>query len=76
MAQVINSNVMSLNAQRNLNKSSGSLSTALQRLSSGLRINSSMDDAAGVSKVINAGGSPCAKEAADSCPVGCIHVEE
>ena len=48
MAQVINSNVMSLNAQRNLNKSSGSLSTALQRLSSGLRINSSMDDAAGL----------------------------
>ena len=36
----------------------------------------SMDEAAGVSKVINAGGSPCAKEAADSCPVGCIHVEE
>ena len=48
MAQVINSNVMSLNAQRNLNKSSSSLSTALQRLSSGLRINSSMDDAAGL----------------------------
>ena len=48
MAQVINSNIMSLNAQRNLNKSAGSLSTALQRLSSGLRINSSMDDAAGL----------------------------
>ena len=48
MAQVINSNVMSLNAQRNLNKSGSSLSTALQRLSSGLRINSSMDDAAGL----------------------------
>ena len=48
MAQVINSNVMSLNAQRNLNKSGSALSTALQRLSSGLRINSSMDDAAGL----------------------------
>jgi flagellin len=48
MAQVINTNVMSLNAQRNLNKSAGSLSTALQRLSSGLRINSAMDDAAGL----------------------------
>lgn len=48
MAQVINTNVMSLNAQRNLNKSGGALSTALQRLSSGLRINSSMDDAAGL----------------------------
>jgi flagellin len=48
MAQVINSNVNSLNAQRNLNKSQSSLSTALQRLSSGLRINSSMDDAAGL----------------------------
>jgi ferredoxin len=36
----------------------------------------SMDDDAGVSKVINASGAPCAKEAADSCPVGCIHVDE
>lgn len=48
MAQVINTNVMSLNAQRNLNKSGNSLSTALERLSSGLRINSAMDDAAGL----------------------------
>lgn len=48
MAQIINTNVMSLNAQRNLNKTSGSLGTALQRLSSGLRVNSSMDDAAGL----------------------------
>jgi len=39
---------MSLNSQRNLNKSQGSLSTALQRLSSGLRINSAKDDAAGL----------------------------
>jgi flagellin len=48
MAQVINTNVMSLNSQRNLNKSQSSLTTALQRLSSGLRINAAMDDAAGL----------------------------
>ena len=48
MAQVINTNVMSLNAQRNLTSSQSALSTSLQRLSSGLRINSSMDDAAGL----------------------------
>jgi len=48
MPQVINTNVMSLNSQRNLNKSQGALGTALQRLSSGLRINSAKDDAAGL----------------------------
>jgi len=48
MPQVINSNIASLNAQRNLNVSQDSLSTALQRLSSGLRINSAKDDAAGL----------------------------
>jgi len=48
MSQVINTNIMSLNAQRNLNSSSSGLTTALQRLSSGLRINSSVDDAAGL----------------------------
>ncbi len=48
MAQVINTNIFSLNAQRNLNKTSGQLATALQRLSSGLRINSAKDDAAGL----------------------------
>ncbi|WP_305792681.1 flagellin [Sedimenticola hydrogenitrophicus] len=48
MAQVINSNVLSLTAQRNLNKSQSSLNTAIQRLSSGLRINSAKDDAAGL----------------------------
>ncbi|HEX4871734.1 MAG TPA: flagellin, partial [Nevskiaceae bacterium] len=41
--QSINTNVASLNAQRNLATSSGSLSTSLQRLSSGLRINSAKD---------------------------------
>ena len=48
MAQVINTNVPSLNAQRNLNTSQSSLATSLQRLSSGLRINSAKDDAAGL----------------------------
>jgi len=46
--QVINTNVMSLNAQRNLNTSQSSLATSIQRLSSGLRINSAKDDAAGL----------------------------
>lgn len=48
MAQVINTNIPSLNAQRNLTTSSSSLATSLQRLSSGLRINSAKDDAAGL----------------------------
>ncbi|MDH4165731.1 MAG: flagellin [Gammaproteobacteria bacterium] len=46
--QVINTNVSSLNAQRNLSTSQSALSQALQRLSSGLRINSAKDDAAGL----------------------------
>ncbi len=48
MPQSINTNVASLNAQRNLNRTQGTLSTALQRLSTGLRINSAKDDAAGL----------------------------
>ena len=48
MAQVINTNVLSLNAQRNLSKTGMGLAQALQRLSSGLRINSAKDDAAGL----------------------------
>ncbi|HGX91976.1 MAG TPA: flagellin FliC [Candidatus Tenderia sp.] len=48
MAQVVNTNIMSLNAQRNLNNTQSSMQTALQRLSSGLRINSAKDDAAGL----------------------------
>ncbi|WP_374562148.1 flagellin domain-containing protein [Ideonella sp.] len=48
MAQTINTNVASLNAQRNLSMSQSSLSTSMQRLSSGLRINSAKDDAAGL----------------------------
>jgi len=48
MPQIINTNVSSLNAQRNLNRSQDALKTSLQRLSSGLRINSAKDDAAGL----------------------------
>lgn len=48
VSQVINTNIGSLNAQRNLNASQGDLQTSLQRLSSGLRINSAKDDAAGL----------------------------
>ncbi len=48
MAQVINTNVFSLNAQRALNSSQSSMQTSLQRLSSGLRINAAKDDAAGL----------------------------
>lgn len=48
MSQVINTNVLSLNAQRNLSTSQSALGVSLQRLSSGLRINSAKDDAAGL----------------------------
>jgi flagellin len=48
MPQTINTNINSLTAQRNLNMSQSSLSTSMQRLSSGLRVNSAKDDAAGL----------------------------
>ncbi len=48
MPQIINTNIESLNSQRNLNTSQTQLATSLQRLSSGLRINSAKDDAAGL----------------------------
>jgi len=48
MAMTINTNVVSINAQRNLGLSGNSLSTSMQRLSSGLRVNSAKDDAAGL----------------------------
>ena len=44
MAQTINTNLVSLNAQRNLSASQGALATSMQRLSSGLRVNSAKDD--------------------------------
>jgi flagellin len=48
MPMTINTNIISMNAQRNLNGSQSSLATSMQRLSSGLRVNSSKDDAAGL----------------------------
>mgnify|MGYP001493327674 CR=1 FL=1 len=48
MAMTINTNIMSLNAQRNASITQGSMATSLQRLSSGLRVNSAKDDAAGL----------------------------
>ncbi|MFT3802867.1 MAG: flagellin [Burkholderiaceae bacterium] len=48
MASVINTNIASLNSQRSLNKTQNAVNTAIQRLSSGLRVNSSKDDAAGL----------------------------
>jgi flagellin len=48
MAQTINTNLVSLNAQRNLTTSQSALATSMQRLSSGLRVNSAKDDAAGL----------------------------
>ena len=48
MAQVINTNIASLNAQRNLSSTQNVLNTSIQRLSTGLRVNSAKDDAAGL----------------------------
>jgi flagellin len=48
MSMTINTNIQSMDAQRNLNSSQASLATSMQRLSSGLRINSAKDDAAGL----------------------------
>jgi flagellin len=48
MTQIINTNLASLNAQRNLSATNSDVSQAIQRLSSGLRVNSAKDDAAGM----------------------------
>jgi len=48
MPQIINTNIMSLNSQRQLNKSQLMQNEAMERLSSGLRVNSAKDDAAGL----------------------------
>ncbi len=48
MPQIINTNILSMTAQANLNSTQNSLATSIQRLSSGLRINSAMDDPAGL----------------------------
>jgi flagellin len=48
MTAIVNTNMMALNAQRNMNKTSQSLQTSMERLSSGMRVNSAKDDAAGL----------------------------
>ncbi len=75
MALIVNSNLYSLNAQRNLNRTQGDLQTSLQRLSSGLRINSAKDDAAGLFTVekMNAdirGINQAVRNAADGISLG------
>jgi flagellin len=54
MAQVINTNSLSLITQNNINKNQSALSSSIERLSSGLRINSAKDDAAGYSPLPDA----------------------
>lgn len=54
MSMIINTNIASLNAQRNTALNSQSLNTTMQRLSSGLRINSAKDDAAGLHSALRA----------------------
>jgi len=71
MPQIVNTNVASLNAQRNLNRSQDMLSTSLERISSGLRVNSARDDAAGlaISNRLSAqvrGFNQAARNAADA----------
>lgn len=75
MALTVNTNIFSLNAQRNLQKSQGDLGTSLQRLSTGLRINSAKDDAAGlfVAEKITAdirGLNQSVRNAADAISLG------
>jgi flagellin len=75
MAVVINTNVLSLTAQRNLNKTQNEFATSLQRLSSGLRINSAKDDAAGLytSELMSAdirGLRQASRNAADGISLG------
>ncbi|MGR2662098.1 MULTISPECIES: flagellin [Chromobacterium] len=75
MAITVNTNIASLNAQRNLNHSSNSLQVSLQRLSSGLRVNSAKDDAAGlaISQTLTSairGNNQAIKNANDGISVG------
>ena len=75
MALVVNTNVAALNAQRNLSNSSSALAVSLQRLSSGLRVNSAKDDAAGiaVAEGLNSairGGNQAVRNANDGISLG------
>lgn len=75
MALIVNTNIASLNAQRNLNTSTSALAVSLQRLSSGLRVNSAKDDAAGlaISQAFNAsirGNNQAIRNANDGISLG------
>lgn len=75
MALIVNTNIASLNAQRNLSQSQASLATSLQRLSSGLRVNSAKDDAAGLAIAEGLtsairGGNQAIRNANDGISVG------
>lgn len=75
MALVVNTNIASLNAQRNLGANQNALATSLQRLSSGLRVNSAKDDAAGlaVAQAMTAsirGNSQAVRNASDGISLG------
>jgi len=75
MALVVNTNLAALNAQRNLSNSQSAISTSLQRLSSGLRINSAKDDAAGLAIVEGytkqiRGNAVAVRNAADGISLG------
>ncbi|MDF0604207.1 flagellin [Neisseriaceae bacterium TC5R-5] len=75
MALVVNTNIASLNSQRNLSNSSSALALSLQRLSSGLRVNSAKDDAAGlaISQTLTSairGNNQAIKNANDGISVG------
>ncbi|MDE2585570.1 MAG: flagellin FliC, partial [Betaproteobacteria bacterium] len=75
MALIVNTNIASLNAQRNLAQSQASLATSLQRLSSGLRVNSAKDDAAGLAIAEGLtsairGGNQAIRNANDGISVG------
>lgn len=75
MALVVNTNIASLNAQRNLGTNQSALATSLQRLSSGLRVNSAKDDAAGlaIAQAMTAairGNSQAVRNASDGISLG------
>lgn len=75
MPLIVNTNIMSLNAQRNVSKTNAGLATAIQRLSSGIRVNSAKDDAAGlaVAETLNAkvrGNAVAVRNANDGISIG------
>ena len=76
MGQVVNTNMSSITAQKNLNRSSSAMQTTMARLSSGLRINSAKDDAAGLGMsqaIRNTGDATSLLETAES---GLVQITE